>query len=141
MTTALLEKDIERYLKKVSRHLVGPAKERRRLLELLRGNIAEYVSQHPAAEIDDVIVHFGEPRTLAYSMIEGMSPAQIRRTIQKYTWLKILAAAITIILVGALLCFAVERIAYAVHGNPIVIIEQPVEVTSIPSYFVRKLQV
>lgn len=138
MTDLLLEKEIEQYLKQVERLLVAPRAERKQLMEALRSDMWDYLEAHPGAEPDELCAHFGTPQKIADEMLASLPPAKLRGFVRRHSWARILLILLVVVILGAGLTWAIERICYAANGNPVVIIEKPVEDVSIPDDVVMK---
>ena len=61
---------VKSYIRQVQSKLPCAGKEKRRIMEALRGNIETFLKDNPEAEAADVEAHFGSPESIAYSCVE-----------------------------------------------------------------------
>lgn len=59
----------EEYIELVRKGLVGPKQERESFLSLLDENVKAYSTEHPLADINDLIVQFGQPEDVAEEFV------------------------------------------------------------------------
>ena len=132
MAELLMEKSVEQYLRQVEHALVAPRAIREGLIESLRGDIWDYLEAHPGADLDELCAHFGTPQKIADETLAALPPATLRGYVRRHAWARALLILLVVVILGAGLTWAIERIFYAANGNPIVIIEKPEIVSSIP---------
>lgn len=132
MTDLLMKKEVNQYLKQVERLLVAPRAERKRLIEALCSDMEDYAENHPGADMDELYAHFGTPQKIADEMLAAQPPAKLRRYVRRHSWAKALLILLVVVVLGAGLVVAIERICYAANGNPIVLVGEAAEVNSFP---------
>lgn len=113
-----------RYYRQIRSLLPCSRKEKRRILNEIKTNIAAYREQHPEAEPNAVLTHFGTPLTIAAAYIDQMDTAallkglQLRRKILSIVL--ILAAVILVTWLGTVTWAIINEI-YSSNGRIVIV--------------------
>lgn len=91
----------------------APAKQKREILAMLKGNVEEYLRGHPNCKISDVRRYFGAPMFVAASYGLDESFCSQKKNIQKRIWKTILwtlLGLLVLFLVFFLVLYLVQQI-------------------------------
>ena len=72
-------RSIKKYLRRVRSMLPCSRKMKKRSMEQIRKEVTLFLTDHPEADYNAVISHFGEPETIAAAYVESMGTAEILR--------------------------------------------------------------
>lgn len=74
-----MNRQIETYLKKVTKLLTCSAKPRTRFIAHLEDSVNDFISESPGCTIEDVIAFLGPPEALARDFMETLDEEEINR--------------------------------------------------------------
>ena len=132
MADLLMEKSVEQYLRQVEHALVAPRAHPAGQKKSHPGAQTHKQDTTPGADLDVHRAHFVTPQKIADETLAALPPATLRGYVRRHAWARALLILLVVVILGAGLTWAIERIFYAANGNPIVIIEKPEIVSSIP---------
>lgn len=122
-----LQKEVEHYLKKISKHIPKNYPNKNKLLGIIRQNINEFLSEYPESTMDNIIKEFGTPTELAASFIEEMSESDLAKTLQKKQKILVIAG------IACFLCIIISifilKYVYDWYRNDAIIVEETLYVT------------
>ncbi len=113
------QKEIKRYIKQVHSKLPYTGKEKHRIMEDLKGNIENFLKDHPEAELADVETHFGSPESIAYSCVEQTELDELIRKMRiRRVVVRIVAAtaAVAVLLWAGAVGWAIFQEWNSTHG-------------------------
>ena len=108
-------KALRRYCREIRKELPGGRNMRRLVLGKLTAAVEEYLKEKPDAGYDELVMRFGDPKTIAASCVEEMDTTEILCTIALRK--RILTVATAAALVALLLWASVVGIAYMKNQN------------------------
>ena len=73
----LRELHIRRYLREVSRELLGSRKQKKTLLRRVENSVREFASEQPGADYADIVKWFGPPERIAESYVAEMDTREV----------------------------------------------------------------
>lgn len=94
---------LQKYFRQIGRLLPCAGKEKREIMQILKGNVEAFLEDIPTATIVDVQKQFGTPQSIAASYLEAeerdvlLKKLRIRKTIKRIT----LAVAAVILIMWA----------------------------------------
>lgn len=97
-----LSRKLKKYYKQVKKRLHCSSEEKEQILNVLKGDIDEFLIQNPNADFQDVINHFGEPEIFFKSYIDSLEQNEVYDKLKKSQIKKrcIIIAIICLILIG-----------------------------------------
>lgn len=99
-----MKREIERYLKEIEGKLYTcPRKRRKAFLRDLRGNIHDYIAEHPNATLPEIRSVFGSPGVIAENILQSEDFTITKTVVSSQKWCRrILAVAVCILVAGVL---------------------------------------
>lgn len=94
-----LDKQIDRYLKKVKKYLVMKPQKKKEYITELRSEIETYVEENEITNIKDIVWHFGEPADCAKRNFSSEELNYIHKR------LKIKKIVVCICVISVIICF------------------------------------
>lgn len=123
-----MKREIERYLKEIEGKLYTcPRKRRKAFLRDLRGNIHDYIAEHPNATLPEIRSIFGSPGVIAENILQSVDFTITKTVVSSQKWCRrILTVAVCILVAGVLVLgaiFVADNYKYT-HGYAV---EGPVQ--------------
>ena len=106
-------RSIKKYLRRVRSMLPCSRKMKKRTMEQIRKEVTLFLTDHPEADYNAVISHFGEPETIAAAYVESMGTAEILR---KLRIRRRIVSAVAIVLAFVVITWA-TFVTWAIHKN------------------------
>lgn len=94
-------KQLAKYYKDIKNELVCSEKEKRSIIDMIKENIEDYISEHPDVSFDDLIKHFGTPQEIAgaYCATEGTDAIRAKLKTKKIITLSVVGALLIALLI------------------------------------------
>ena len=108
-------RSIKKYLRRVRSTLPCSWKMKKRTMEQIRKEVTLFLTDHPEADYNAVISHFGEPETIAAAYVESMGTAEILR---KLRIRRRIVSAVAIVLAFVVITWATV-VTWAIHSNTV----------------------
>ena len=93
-----LTSKLKRYYKKINSYIPKKYPHRKEIISSIHQDISSYLSEHPDAEYEDILEHFGTPEEMTLSFAESLSSQEIIATAHKNQ--RHLIVIISIIIIG-----------------------------------------
>lgn len=93
-------KQLAKYYKDIKNELVCSEKEKRSIIDMIKENIEDYISEHPDVSFDELIKHFGTPQEIAgaYCATEGTDAIRAKLKTKKIIVLSVIGALLIALL-------------------------------------------
>lgn len=104
VTNTELKKDIKKYLSDVRKFLYCERKTKSRFLGDLEENVNNYLSDVPDADFNDIIEHFGAPKSIAEEFAAN-ADTQLLKTAKRnktFKWLLLIIFASIAVFIGVI---------------------------------------
>jgi hypothetical protein len=88
---------------------------KKRTMEQIRKEVTLFLTDHPEADYNAVISHFGEPETIAAAYVESMGTAEILR---KLRIRRRIVSAVAIVLAFVVITWAMV-VTWEIHRNTV----------------------
>ena len=108
-------RSIKKYLRRVRSMLPCSRKMKKRSMEQIRKEVTLFLTDHPEADYNAVISHFGEPETIAAAYVESMGTAEILR---KLRIRRRIVSAVAIVLAFVAITWATV-VTWEIHRNTV----------------------
>ena len=108
-------RSIKKYLRRVRSMLPCSRKMKKRTMEQIRKEVTLFLTDHPEADYNAVISHFGEPETIAAAYVESMGTAEILR---KLHIRRRIVSAVAIVLAFVVITWATV-VTWEIHSNTV----------------------
>ena len=108
-------RSIKKYLRRVRSMLPCSRKMKKRSMEQIRKEVTLFLTDHPEADYNAVISHFGEPETIAAAYVESMGTAEILR---KLRIRRRIVSAVAIVLAFVVITWAMV-VTWEIHRNTV----------------------
>lgn len=122
-----LQKEIKRYVNNISKQIPKNYPNKRTLMNVLRFNLDDFLSEHPESTMDNIIEEFGSPTKIAASFMEELPEADIVATMQKRR--KIFTIMFVVCFVCFIIFIFILRYVYDWYQNDALILEETLYVT------------
>lgn len=122
---------LKQYYKKINSYIPKKYPHRKEIIFSIHQDISSYLSEHPDAEFEDILEHFGTPEEMTLSFAESLSSQEIMATARKNQ--RHLVIMISIILIAICILSAMIYHVYWVADHTIVEIDEKVVIyTEVP---------
>ena len=110
---------LQKYFRQIGRLLPCAGKEKREIMQILKGNVEAFLEDIPTATITDVQKQFGTPQTIAASYLETedrdvlLKKLRLRKTVKRIV---LVLAAVVLIMWGSYIGWAAYEVWTSANG-------------------------
>ena len=97
-----LTSNLNQYYRKIDSYIPKKYPHRKEIISSIHQDISSYLSEHPDADYEDILEHFGTPEEMTLSFAESLSSQEIMTTARKNKRHLIILLIIIIIGIGIL---------------------------------------
>lgn len=93
------DQEIKEYCLQIKRHLPGSAKTKKRIMDSIHRSIANYLQEHPQADMESLKSHMGAPEQIADAYVEQLDVSEVVKQFDfKKTVIGIICGAVALAL-------------------------------------------
>ncbi len=94
-----LGKELAKYYKEIEKSLLGTKEEKRKILQILKNDVEDFVAEKPDATADMVRERFGDPALFAQESIAYITPNEARSFTRKHKRALIAVGVLAVVVV------------------------------------------